>query len=156
MQRSFISMSRFLVVFALCPCMAALVGCGDGASGPTGTVSGKVTYKASPVPEGCVVAFVHEETSKAATAQIGADGSYTLKMLGKAEVPTGAYKISVSPPADTAEPGPDDPEAYAALMEGGASAPQAAFPAKYLTSESSGLAFTVEEGPNTFNVEMTD
>ncbi|MFH1921436.1 MAG: carboxypeptidase-like regulatory domain-containing protein [Planctomycetota bacterium] len=159
MQRSFTSMSRFLVVLALCPCLAAMVGCRDGVSGPTGTVSGKVTYNESPAPAGCTVTFVHDKTSMAATGQTGADGSYSLQMRGEGKVPVGAYQITVSPPAGDAQPGSEDPEAYRAVMEGGGGGQaesKPAFPDKYLTATTSELTFTVKEGPNTFDVEMTD
>ena len=159
MQRSFPSISRFLVVLALCPCLAAIVGCGDGVSGPTGTVSGKVTYNGSPVPAGCTITFVHEETSVAATGKTGADGSYSLTMRGQERVSVGAYKISVSPPAEGAQPGPEDPEAYKAVMQAGGgdqAESKPAFPDKYLTTSTSGLTFTVEEGSNTYDLDMKD
>ena len=156
MQRSFTPVSRFLVVLALCPCLAAMVGCDTGGlSGPTGAVSGKVTYNGDPVPAGSMVNFVHDETSMAATGATGADGSYTLQMQGEGEVLAGAYQISVSPPAQAEE----DPEAYAAMMTGGDAAaeqPAGPFPQKYQAAASSGETFTVKEGPNTYNLDMND
>ena len=159
MQRSLTSISRFLVVLALCSCLVTLVGC-DGASGPSGTVSGKVTYNDSPVAAGCRVTFAHDETSKAATGEVGGDGSYSLKMAGESGIPVGSYKITVSPPA-VAGPSPDDPEAYAAAMEKPDGAAEEtdgkpSFPDKYLMATTTDLTFTVKEGDNTANLEMKD
>ena len=160
MKGSLTPAPRLFVVLALCPCLAAFVGCsGSGLSGPTGTVSGKVTYNGNPVPAGCTVTFVHDETSLAAAGQTGADGSYTLQMQGGGDVPAGAYKISVGPPAAAGGAGPDNPEAYAASMESGGDASAdtgTPFPDKYLLPGTSGLTFTVKEGPNSYDVEMTD
>lgn len=155
MRRSFTPMLRFLVVFALCPCLAAMVGCGGGGlSGPSGAVSGKVTYNGSPVPAGCTITFVHDETSQPASGVIAADGTYTLNMQGESKVVAGAYKISISPP--TAEVDVTD-EAYAAQMTGEASAPaEAPFPDKYFLPATSGLTFTVAEGANTHDIVLTD
>ena len=76
-----------------------LTGCGNaGLSGPTGTVSGKVTYNGEPVPAGCSVTFMHQETSTPASGITSADGSYSLTMRGESEALAGDYKVSVSPP----------------------------------------------------------
>ncbi len=160
MQRSLTSISRLLVVLALCSCLATLVGCEGGATGPTGTVSGKVTYNDSPVAAGCRVTFSHDETSKAATGEVGGDGSYSLKMAGESGIPVGSYTITVGPPAG-ADASPDDPEAYAAAMEKPDGAAEEtdgkpSFPDKYLTTATTTLTFTVKEGDNTFDVKMTD
>ena len=137
-----------------------MVGCETGGlSGPTGTVSGKITYNGAPVPAGSTVNFTHDETSMAATGVTGADGSFTLQMQGEGEVLAGSYKILVSPPVQP-QAGPENPEAYEAMMTGGDAAaaeqPTGPFPQKYQATATSGETFTVKEGPNTYDLDMTD
>ncbi len=136
-------------------------GCGGSSfpSGPTGSVSGKVTYNGQPVPAGCSVMFMHVETSQSATSQTEADGTYSLRMLGGTKVLAGPYKISIAPPA-VATPDDSDPEAYASVMEGGDTTPPPAaappFPDKYMNPDTSGLTYTVEEGPNVHDIDLSD
>jgi hypothetical protein len=99
--------------------------------------------------------FMHEATSQPAIGTIGADGSYSLKMQGSADVLAGAYKISVAPPTE-ASPDETDLDAYAAMMEGGGDAPSVTIPDKYFSPDTSGLTFDVKEGANTHNIELVD
>jgi len=137
-----------------------LLGCSSSPlpPGPKGTVQGKVTYKGKPVPAGSTIMFVHGATSLAATAQIGADGSYTAMMAGGDQLPAGKYSISVSPPASGEISEQTDMEAYKRMMEGGAASttPTGPFPEKYHAAETSGVTFELKEGPNTFDLDMTD
>ena len=156
------SIWKCLVVLALSPCLLALVGCdSSGSAGRTGAVKGKVTYNAQALPAGCTIVFVHEEKAIPASTAIAADGSYTLLMNGKPEIPVGTYKISVSPPAKDAAAAadPSNPEAYKAVMMGKKAAPgeqKGPFPQKYLSAETSKLTFTVKEGSNTYDLDMKD
>lgn len=153
-----VSVSRFLVVFALVACLVSAVGCGsDGLSGPTGTVTGKVTYNDAPVPAGCVVTFVNQESSLPATGVVAADGTYTLTMKGEGQVTVGPYKISISTAADETDITADE-EAYAAQMMGGdaASSKPPPFPAIYFSPITSGLSYTVTEGENTHDIPLVD
>lgn len=138
-----------------------LSGCSSSSSipaGPKGTVKGKVTYNSNPVPAGSTIMFLHEETSLAATGQIGSDGSYTLAMQGGGEVPVGKYSISVSPPSSAEVSEETNMEAYKAAMEGGggAAATTGPFPEKYQAAETSGETFDVKEGENSYNLDMKD
>jgi len=155
---------RFLVALPLGLLLLALAGCqGDSSpfKGPKGTVNGKVTYNGNPLPAGCSIVFMHQEKSLPATGSIGADGSYSLQMGGKPEVMAGAYKVSLSPPASAAATGadPSNPEAYKAFMMGKGAKPaeeKPPFPKKYQMADTSGLTFTVKEGPNTFDIDLKD
>ncbi len=123
-----------------------------------------MTYKGNAPPAGSKILFMHQEKSFPATADIGADGSYTLLFNGKPAIPVGTYKVSVTPPpAKDAgpPPNPSNPEAYKKYMMGEAKAPAAdpstAFPKKYQSGETSGLTCTVVENQETtFDVEMKD
>lgn len=158
MRRFVVSTWKIRALCALVPLLLALAGCGGGGlAGPTGTVTGKVTHNGQPVPAGCSVTFIHQETSTPASGLISADGSYALTMRGEKRVLAGEYKVSVSPPASN-EQVDENSEGYEATMTGGGAATTVTvpFPDKYLLAETSGLTFTVKEGSNTFDVKMDD
>lgn len=100
-------------------------------------VTGKVTYKGKPIPEGTIM-FV-PQSGFAAAGTINADGTYRL-ISGKPGdgAVIGRHKIAVIPPFQ----------------------PQAgypSFPKKYQDAETSGLVAEVgKDGPNTFDFELTD
>lgn len=153
------SIRRWLVVLALGPCLSAVVGCGDSkpTRGPTGAVSGKVTLNGKPLPAGCTIVFTHQEKSVPATAPIGSDGSYSLS-----SVVAGAQKVSFNAPAKAAAaaPDPSNPEAYKAFMMGKGAKSTAedkpSFPKRFMSPDESGLTFTVQEGPNTYDVDLKE
>jgi hypothetical protein len=133
--------------------LTTFIGCGPGGySGPTGTVTGKVTLDGEPVPQGCAVSFV-SPAGFTASAKVGAGGSYTLLNVDKPEIPVASYKVAVAQLA--AEVSGADYDKYMSAGGGGEakSAPEA-IPAKYQTAETSGLSFDVKQGPNTFNIEL--
>jgi hypothetical protein len=148
-----------IAVFLLLAGTVFLPGCGgSGLPGPTGTVTGKVTYNGNAIPAGSTITFMHEETSLPAVGEISADGSYSLKMRGGDEILAGKYKISVVPAATGVADENTDMEAYKAMMEGGGTAatPEP-FPKKYQSAETSGETFEVKEGEsNTYDLDMKD
>ena len=92
------------VLWGLMPLLLVLGACSRSSlPGPTGTVTGTVTYQGEPVPAGCCVVFIHEETSAPASGLISSDGSYTLTMLGQKKILAGRYKVSVSPRTSNAQ-----------------------------------------------------
>ncbi|MEO8493524.1 MAG: hypothetical protein ABI614_00530 [Planctomycetota bacterium] len=122
----------------------ALAGCGGGEggfSGPTGTVSGKVTFNGTPIAEGSTVTFISQE-GYAAAGTIAADSSYKLIYNGSEKIPAGTYKVQFSPPPAAATDQLVDPSKP--LPE----APVEPFPSKYAASSTSGLEFIVKEGEN--------
>ena len=111
------------------PCQTGLLvaliiaGCGGaetGFDGPTGTVTGKVTFKGKPLPEGSTVMFKHEETGQIASGTLStADGSFRLRWRGSYDVLAGAYKIAVSTGASRdVITVPDDPNAMETSADG--------------------------------------
>ena len=67
--------SRACRSWAVLVVIAALVASGcqpSGYSGPTGTVSGKVTFGGEVVPQGCTVSFVSDE-GYTARGQVGGE-----------------------------------------------------------------------------------
>ena len=156
--------SGFFVALSIAlPILIGCTGCTSSKSlGKPVPVKGKVTYNGKPAPAGCIITFFHSERNFPASAQIAADGTYTLLFNGKPEVPVGDYKVSVtSPPAAEAAADPSNPEVYKAMMMGqgiskGGGQKAATIPKKYATPETSGLTFTVVEEPTTYDVDMKD
>jgi hypothetical protein len=140
--------ARYLVA---CGMLALLTCLGCGKSVPSGTVTGKVMLEGKPVPEGCTVTFLSDKYT--AVGQVGAGGSYTLLDAGKPRVAAATYKVGVMPstkPMSDAE--------YEKMMTAGTtgatSTPPAVIPEKFQNPATSGLSFTVKEGPNTIDIEL--
>lgn len=136
-------------------------GCGPGGySGPTGTVSGTVTLNSEAVPAGCNVSFVSDQ-GFSATGTVESGGSYKLSRVGKAgevldTIPVATYKVSISPPAEASEADYDKMMEEESTSGGDAEAEagQEVIPAKYQTTETSGLSKEVKEGSNTIPIEL--
>lgn len=139
--------------------LAFFSGCGDGYSGPTGTVAGSVMFNGNPVPTGSTVSFVSDE-GFVASGRVEDGGSYKLEIAGKGpNIPAATYKVMVSPPATGGVSGTDAD--YAKYMEsvnpndmGKVAKPAEAFPSKYVSTGTSDLEFPVNAGENTINVEL--
>lgn len=92
-------LGRRLLALALMGSFAA-AGCGGG----TGTVTGKVYYKDTPLKGGNVT-FVSTQGKPSKSASIGEDGSYKLE-----KVPAGEVKICVETQSLRPQPGATAPE----------------------------------------------
>lgn len=144
--------SRFTVLLAV----LLLAGCGPGGySGATATVQGKVTAGGKDAPEGCTVTFI-ADGGHVASGKTGPGGAFQLTVAGKPQIPAASYKASVTPPTQ----GEMSQADYEKMMSGGA-APKSpganaemAIPAKYRTTDSSGLTYQVKAGPNTIDIEL--
>jgi len=130
------------VAFAL---TVAIAGCGDP-RGPTGTVSGQVTFEGQPVTEG-MVSYVSDE-GHGASGQLDSAGNYTLVTVDGPGVPVGNYKVAIRPPL-AEEPDelpidyvPPDEEEYPNI------------PSKYRSPSTSGFTAAVKEGDNSFDFDM--
>ena len=131
-------------------------GCGSGA-GPTGTVSGTVTFNGQPVPAGTTVAFVSDKGYTAAGV-VEKEGRYQL-LTGKRDkhIPAASYQATVSPPANEMSEAE-----YSAMMQASGSKARLAprptempvIPPKYFNKATSGLSFTVVKGKNTFDIKL--
>ncbi|HWL07490.1 MAG TPA: carboxypeptidase-like regulatory domain-containing protein [Planctomicrobium sp.] len=119
-----------------------IVGCGDHRSpaGPTGTVSGTVTFEGTPVTEG-LVSFYDALSGSSGEGQLDAAGKYKISRLS-----VGNYVVTVLPlPLESAMD-----------MNGGeAPAPNPAdIPTRYRGSATSQLSKLIGEGENEFLIEM--
>lgn len=141
---------------------AVLVGCGTDASRPKlGRVSGKVTYNGQPVTKG-IVSFVPRggpgaETGQSATGEIGSDGSYTLTTFENGDgAVLGEHTVLVM--AREEDPaikghGMPIPNAKGKITIKPA---KSLVPEKYATAANSPLRYTVKEGSNPYDIELTD
>ncbi len=130
--------------------LSVVAGCGG--SGPTGTVTGKVTKDGNPVA--AQVSF-KGETGTASGVSDATTGVYTLSTGDSNAIIAGKYQIAVSDIVSSeADPAAAD---YSKMMESGGAAPAAktsVVPAKYNNFGSSGLECTVTEGANTVDITL--
>ena len=125
----------------------AIAGCGDS-RGPTGTVSGKVTFKGQPVTEG-MVSFVSAE-GHGASGLLDSAGNYTLVTADGPGVPAGDYKVAIRPPVT------GDPDELPIDFDPAEQPEYPNIPSKYRSPTNSSLTATVKEDANTFDFDMTD
>jgi len=154
--------NRRLAALALMGLSFFAVGCGA-----KGTVSGKVTYKKTPLPAGFVL--LKTESGETFSGRIESDGSYTVE-----NVPTGAAKVGVSvgmlpkeegggrkgavpPKGKSGQPkGAEVPEGVGGSGGNRPSPfpPGFQFPAHYQDPDKSGLTYTVTSGPQEHNITL--
>lgn len=150
--------SVILVVGLLvCPLVG---GCGGPPGlepeGPTGTVSGKVTWKGAPLTEGTIT-FVNPQQGLPYSASIGPDGSYALVGPFNGAIPVGEYQVAVAP----VQQAPSDPMALMQPMgEPGTVQPAqdvpGEIPLKYRSADMSGIKKTVVEGANDVPIDIPE
>ncbi len=150
-------MSRFKLNWIGLVAILMLVGCGggadgDGYDGARGQVAGKITFEGKPIPEGSQVYFQATD-GYAATGTVKAGGEYTLQYPKGDLLPAVAYKVQVTPPlpATQAPMNPADIGKSKIPKETDSSP----FPAKYGSTASSKLEFTVKEGKNSIDIVLT-
>ncbi len=129
--------------FAICiSAVLLLTGCGGIYDA---TVSGVVTLDGNPLPRG-TVSFNPEIPGPSSYGQIDSSGRYSV-MTGREEgLPPGNYVLTVvsnEPPTETGKNGGPPP------------AGNPITPRWYRSPSTSGLQYTVEEGSNEINIELT-
>jgi hypothetical protein len=137
---------------------------GAGCAKPTGSVSGKVSYKGAPLKGGHVIFLKADNQS--VWADIGEDGSYSFEKITAGPVQIGVETSSLKPPVNrpgqpaggarrySAPPGEENPNK--------APDPEANFkryvaiPEKYETPQSSGLTYDVKSGKQEHDIPLAD
>jgi hypothetical protein len=119
---------------------------------PTAEVQGRVTYKGSPLPEG-IILFLAEDRRQD-IGSINPDGTYVVK-----QAPLGRNKVSVQTLPPLPPPGPvtrrlNEPERKGVPTGDKSPVRSVAVPARYANTDTSGLAFTVQEGLNRYDIEL--
>jgi hypothetical protein len=124
------------------------IGCGGQAKG---TVSGKVTYREKPCPNGFVT-FVPENGAPL-HGEIQSDGSYRIE-----NVPLGPVKICIQPKSaeDTlsSSPMPRNPQDYGKVMASGSEAGKQQVPPQYVDPTKSGLTYSVKQGAQQHDIVL--
>lgn len=148
--------------------IAVTIGCGSSRSS-TYPVTGTVTYNGEPVEGASVALSATEPETRGAVGITDADGRYELTTFEKGDgAMPGEFKVRVfkydrePEEPEELEAGedpykiedmPDDyePEEYAESPP-----PQHLLPKKYSNPSLTPLSFTVEEGENTFDIDLED
>ncbi len=140
-------------------------GSGTGYKGPTGMVTGKMIIDGKPLAEGCQVAFQAVEGGYLAVGTVKSEGKYTLTCNGSFDVPAVAYRIQLAPPSKvelvTSKGELQDPSEMARKVmgpPGSAKVKESAkppFPAKYSSTLTSKLEYTVKAGSNTADFDLS-
>lgn len=127
--------------------LVLVAGCGGNDAPPLSKISGKVISSGKPLTHG-MVSFASEE-GFGASASIDEQGNYTLSSQYGSGIPVGTYSVTVTPPpreeVDMGD-GPPSPAARNQYPE---------IPMKYRDFSTSGLQFTVEQGRQTFDLNLS-
>lgn len=132
----------------LCPwgliwLVSTLAGCGGGApEAPTGTASGKVTFKQAPLTSGRVN-FVATNGGASGFGDLGSDGTFTI--TGK--LPVGDYSVHLTPAGLEDAPPSENPAQDQQT-------PLDSISKKYQDPATTDLKATVKEGKNQFTFDI--
>ncbi len=121
---------------------ATLVGCGSEEM--RGRITGKITFRGQPVSEGMVL-LCNNAKGIHMTARLKPDGRYEITTAKGVGLPVGAYQVCVCPPL--MEPNNDMHTAPKIQQYPN-------IPKKYRDYKTSDLTLNVQEGENSFDVEM--
>jgi hypothetical protein len=117
-----------------------VLGCGGSSKEQPATVSGKVTYKGTPLTMGTLE--FHGTGNKIAATQIGPDGTY---VVGDAPVGECTVVVKVVPPPK-APPGVE--------MEGAPKGTPVMVPPQYADPTKSGVKQTIAAGKSTVDIDL--
>jgi hypothetical protein len=109
-------------------------------------------YKGSPLPEG-IILFLAEDRRQD-IGSINPDGTYVVK-----QAPLGRNKVSVQTLPPPPLPGPatrraNEPERKGVPSGDKSPVRSVAIPARYAKTDTSGLALSVQEGVNRYDIEL--
>ncbi len=154
-MRSSVSIPVFLLLAFSCLAFS-IFGCGS--SEPSGTVSGKVTYRDAAAPKGCSVVFRNLTTGTTAFGTTSGSGEYSLTMNDSSDIPTGKYDVTIAPPGAGDMDEDSDPVDAADVDANSVEEEpeESPIPAKYMTIDGSKLSFEVKEGSNQFDIKLED
>lgn len=138
--RNGVSRAALVVVSLLC---LSFAGCGGGSDGPERyPVKGTISFEGAPVQEGMVT---FSDGNFSSSGMITTTGEFTLAD----DLPTGSYKVQVTPP---------DLQTAPTFGKTGEAAPQPKevknIPEKYRTLATTDLSADVTSGDNDVKLEM--
>lgn len=143
-----------LAFLATCFMLASLSGCGPSDS--KAAISGKVTYKGSPVVGSTL--NLTSATGAPYPVPINADGTFNVS-----GVPLGQMHVSIEPSAAPTgyntqgmTPPKDVPAVPPPSLPGATNQQPTAIPAKYRSPQTSGLSWDIKPGSNKKDFDLTD
>ncbi len=151
-----------LLRYSLVIVLAAVVsGCGTGGGREykikpeeQATITGTVKFGEKNVPTNALVTFFNSDQGIAAVGFVDETGKFTIKPAEKETgLPAGKYVVTISPPP----PPPMTEEQYKKMDANAMAMPDITYnelPKKYYNSLTSGLAFEVNPGPNSFDIDL--
>ena len=158
-SRAAVHLGGVAVLLGLC----ALPGCGENGRLPTRPVKGKVTLDGKPLANAEIWLVPTTEEVKNARitirpyAKSAPDGTFTVSSyLVDDGAPAGDYAVMVvaaGGQADTEEDRQTDTPSQK-KTERGKNKRLSPFPGKYKSPATSGLSFTVQNGPNELNLDL--
>jgi hypothetical protein len=157
LKKSHFSIRLFILIAILTAPL--MTGCGDDL-GPTGTLSGRLTYNSEPLPPKHAIVFYDLTRGYIYKGDTDTEGNFVLFSDDHGEkVPIGEYSIMVRPPVSGGDIDPSDftaeqLEENPSIADGEMG--EVTYPMKYNAIATSGLTFTVKEGENTFDLDMKD
>lgn len=135
--------------------IAFLGAAGCGAS--TGTITGKVTFKNTPL-KGGTVSFVSADKQTSKSGPIQEDGSYTVEKVPPGEAIICVETTSVGPPPGVpgyaAPAGMENPNATTSTDRAQQAKRYVFIPPRYAEPEQSGLKYTVKSGTQEKNINL--
>ena len=133
-----------LQIAAACLIVTLVAGCNSGTF--DADVSGTITLDGKPVAPGVVSFSAVERGKNASRGKIDSQGRYFLVTRHERGIDPGDYRVAVLVYEKGDPPGPGEraPANLPPLV-----------PEKYLSVDTSGLAFTVEPGSNTIDIALT-
>lgn len=149
------SFLRTTALFVLPFCLLTLSGCGHD-YGPTGRITGRLTMDGKPLSPGTAVSFMQMEKGFLAFGLTDAEGKFEVKSFNEGEMPVGKYNVMVAPPAGTPQTKPEyiDPDEAFEHPELLDPVVKSEFPDRYRDTTTSGLAFDVKSGTNSFEIDL--
>lgn len=137
-------MSKKVSFVAAVLVIGACVGCNQ--SPFNADVTGSVTLDGKPVPPGVVIFSAEDGGRNSSRGRIEPGGDYFLVTRHSRGIDAGNYRVAVQVYEKGDPPGPGEraPANLPPLV-----------PEKYLSVDTSGLAFTVEPGSNTIDIALT-
>lgn len=107
-----------------------------------------------PLKAGTQVVFMHAEKGYAAYGSTDDAGNFQIASWNDGNMPVGRYRVMIQPPAGDINPETASSEELLNDPELSEAAAEAEFPFKYRQTSTSGLAYEVVQGPNTFNIDL--
>jgi hypothetical protein len=159
--KSMATMTRISSRIVLALAFVGVIGCSSKVSHPpTAKVTGKVEEKGKPVSGASVFFVPTTQGVQAAFGTTDESGNYQLTTFEPNDgAMPGAFKIKVTkfdkPPTATQVFKDSDEEIrYYQENPKAAQPPKSLVPTKYTNEATSGLTFTVGNGPNTYDIEL--